>query len=101
MTHKWKKTLALGITLYRGIGSQAREIVICRYFPPLQLGGYNILPKPNYGMVSLSSVESLDYFNSLGNNKSCHTNLLSEYEYTLAKEIPQGNKWGNNNDIRC
>jgi hypothetical protein len=61
-------------------------------FSSMQLGGYNILPKPNDGIVSLSSVESLDYSNSLWNNKSHHTNLLSEYKYTLAKEILQGKK---------
>ena len=45
------------------------------------------LPKPNDGMVPLSSVESQDYFINLGHSKSCHTNLMSDYEYGLAKEV--------------
>lgn len=49
--------------------------------------GYNMLPKPNDGMVPLSSVESLNYAENLGNSKSCHSNLLGEYEYGLVKEI--------------
>ena len=56
-------------------------------FSYMQLGGYNILPKPNDGMVSLSSVESLDYSNSLGHSNNCHANLLNEYEYSLAKQV--------------
>jgi len=38
-------------------------------------------------MVPLSSVESQDYFINLGHSKSCHTNLMSNYEYGLAKEV--------------
>ena len=45
------------------------------------------LSKPNDGMVPLSSVESQDYFINLGHSKSCHTNLMSDYEYGLAKEV--------------
>lgn len=56
-------------------------------FAPFQMDGYNKLPKPNDGMVPLKSAESLNYSNSLGHSKSCHTNLLSEYEYGLAKDI--------------
>lgn len=55
-----------------------------------QEGGNDKLPKPNDGMVSLSSVESLNYSKSLGHSSSCHSNLLSEYEYGLAKEILLG-----------
>ncbi|HYO06780.1 MAG TPA: alpha/beta fold hydrolase [Phototrophicaceae bacterium] len=61
-------------------------------FSPLQQGGYDKLPKPNDGMVPLSSVESLNYTNSLGHSKSCHSHLLGEYEYGLAKDILLGNK---------
>jgi pimeloyl-ACP methyl ester carboxylesterase len=49
--------------------------------------GYNNLPKPNDGLVPVSSVESLGYFHSLGHTNSCHTNLLSEYEYGLARDV--------------
>ena len=59
-------------------------------FSLTQEGGYNMLPKPNDGMVPLSSVESLNYTESLGHSSSCHSNLLSEYEYGLAKEILLG-----------
>ncbi|MDQ4073702.1 MAG: hypothetical protein M3162_05280 [Thermoproteota archaeon] len=61
-------------------------------FAPFQQAGYDKLPKPNDGMVPLSSVESLNYSNSLGHSKSCHSNLLSEYEYGLAKGILLGNR---------
>ena len=61
-------------------------------FSPIQQGGYDNLPKPNDGMVPISSVESLEYSDSLGHSKSCHSNLLSEYEYGLAKDVLIGNK---------
>jgi pimeloyl-ACP methyl ester carboxylesterase len=61
-------------------------------FSPTQQGGYDMLPKPNDGMVPVSSVESLNYTKSLGHSSSCHSNLLSEYEYGLAKEILIGGK---------
>ena len=38
-------------------------------------------------VVPLSSVESQEYFINLGHSKSCHTNLMSDYEYGLAKEV--------------
>jgi hypothetical protein len=62
---------------------------------PIQQVGYDSLPKPNDGndgMVPLSSVESLEYSDSLGHSKSCHSNLLSEYEYGLAKDVLMGKK---------
>lgn len=61
-------------------------------FSPIQQGGYDNLPKPNDGLVPISSVESLGYSDSLGHSKSCHSNLLSEYEYGLAKDVLMGNK---------
>lgn len=57
-----------------------------------QQSGAANLPKPNDGMVPLASVESLEYSISLGHSKSCHSNLLSEYEYGLAKNILIGNR---------
>jgi len=57
-----------------------------------QQTGSSNLPKPNDGMVPVSSVEALEYSNSLGHSKSCHSNLLSEYEYGLAKNLLIGNK---------
>src|ERR671911_1812874 len=56
-------------------------------FLPMEQSGFSNLPKPNDGMVPLSSVESQDYFISLGHSKSCHSNLMSEYEYGLAKGV--------------
>ena len=56
-------------------------------FLPMEQSGSSDLPKPNDGMVPLSSVESQDYFINLGHSKSCHTNLMSEYEYGLAKDV--------------
>src|ERR1051325_11777910 len=56
---------------------------------PQLLGGigYSQLPKPNDGLVPLSSVESQGYFHSLGHTSNCHSNLLSEKEYQLAKPV--------------
>ena len=59
-------------------------------FLPMEQSGSSDLPKPNDGMVPLSSVESQDYFINLGHSKSCHTNLMSDYEYGLAKDIILG-----------
>jgi predicted alpha/beta hydrolase family esterase len=61
----------------------------CQLTPalPFEQTGFSNLPKPNDGMVPLSSVESQDYFINLGHSKSCHSNLMSEYEYGLAKEV--------------
>ena len=56
-------------------------------FLPMEQSGFSNLPKPNDGIVPLSSVESQDYFISLGHSKSCHSNLMSEYEYGLAKGV--------------
>jgi triacylglycerol esterase/lipase EstA (alpha/beta hydrolase family) len=57
-----------------------------------QQSGSSSLPRPNDGLVPLASVESLGYSKSLGHSKSCHTNLLSEFEYGLAKNILMGGK---------
>jgi hypothetical protein len=56
-------------------------------FLPMEQSGFSTLPKPNDGVVPLSSVESQDYFINLGHSKSCHSNLMSEYEYGLAKGV--------------
>ena len=52
--------------------------------------GFSSLPIPNDGMVSVSSVESQDYFINLGHSTNCHSNLLSDYEYELAKDLILG-----------
>lgn len=59
-------------------------------FLPMEQAGYNNLPKPNDGLVPVSNVESQGYFHSLGHTNSCHTNLLSDYEYGLARDTLLG-----------
>ncbi|HEY7079316.1 MAG TPA: hypothetical protein VH500_06420 [Nitrososphaeraceae archaeon] len=61
---------------------------------PQLLGGigYSQLPKPNDGLVPLSSVESQGYFHNLGHTSNCHSNLLSDKEYQLAKPILLGHQ---------
>ena len=61
----------------------------CQLTPviPMEQSGFSNLPKPNDGIVPLSSVESQDYFINLGHSKSCHSNLMSEFEYGLAKGV--------------
>jgi hypothetical protein len=61
-------------------------------FLPMEQSGFSNLPKPNDGIVPLASVESQDYFINLGHSKSCHSNLMSEYEYGLAKDLILGKK---------
>lgn len=56
-------------------------------FAPMEQSGSSTLPKPNDGVVPLSSVESQEDFINLGHSKSCHTNLMSDYEYGLAKDV--------------
>ncbi|HZE78064.1 MAG TPA: alpha/beta fold hydrolase [Nitrososphaeraceae archaeon] len=57
---------------------------------PAEQAGYFQLPKPNDGLVPLSSVESQEYFHNLGHTQDCHSNLLSDKEYELAKPILLG-----------
>jgi triacylglycerol lipase len=59
---------------------------------PQLLGGvgYSQLPKPNDGLVPMSSVESQGYFQNLGHTSNCHSNLLGDKEYELAKPILLG-----------
>jgi len=59
-------------------------------FLPMEI--YNNLPKPNDGLIHVSSVESQGYFHNLGHTNSCHTNVLSDYEYGLARDILLGKK---------
>ncbi|MGC2669019.1 MAG: alpha/beta fold hydrolase [Candidatus Nitrosopolaris sp.] len=59
-------------------------------FLPMELAGFNNLPTPNDGLVPVSSVESQGYFHSLGHSNNCHTNLLSDYEYGLARDTLLG-----------
>jgi hypothetical protein len=74
---------------YTIAGDWNPELGNCQLTPflPMEQSGFSNLPKPNDGIVPLSSVESQDYFINLGHSKSCHSNLMSEYEYGLAKRI--------------
>jgi hypothetical protein len=68
---------------------------------PIEQSSSSTLPKLNDGIVSLSSVESQDYFINVGHSKSCHSNLMSEYEYGLAKDIiVEGNSSRNQTGIQ-
>ena len=60
-------------------------------FLPME-AGFNNLPTPNDGLIPVSSVESQGYFHSLGHTNNCHTNLLSDYEYGLARDTLLGKK---------
>ena len=57
----------------------------------LELNGYLTLSSMGYelsdGIVPVSSVQSEAYFHSLGNTADCHTNLLTNKEYTLAAPV--------------
>src|ERR671911_1721984 len=61
-------------------------------FFSFEQAGFSSLSIPNDGMVSISSVESQDYFINLGHSTNCHSNLLSDYEYELAKDLILGKK---------
>jgi uncharacterized alpha/beta hydrolase family protein len=79
---------------YTIAGEWDSQLGNCQLTPalPMEQSGSSKLPKPNDGMVPLSSVESQDYFINLGHSKSCHTNLMSDYEYGLAKDVILGKK---------
>jgi pimeloyl-ACP methyl ester carboxylesterase len=61
-------------------------------FFSFEQSGFSSLPIPNDGMVSVASVESQDYFINLGHSTNYHFNLLSDYEYELAKDLILGKK---------
>ena len=48
------------------------------------------IPGPDDGLVSISSVESKSYFNSLGRTNDNHLNMLGHQEYALARDILMG-----------
>jgi hypothetical protein len=54
---------------------------------PIEASLFPKLPRPNDGLVSVSGVESQSYFHSLGHSSDCHSNLLSDKEYEMAKPI--------------
>jgi pimeloyl-ACP methyl ester carboxylesterase len=79
-------------TYYTIAGDWNPQLENCQLtlFLSFEQSGFSSLPIPNDGMVSVSSVESQDYFINLGHSKNCHSNLLSEREYELAKDLILG-----------
>jgi pimeloyl-ACP methyl ester carboxylesterase len=57
---------------------------------PIEVSSFPKLPKPNDGLVLVSSVESQSYFHNLGHTSDCHSNMLSDKEYEKAKPILSG-----------
>jgi hypothetical protein len=57
---------------------------------PIEVSSFPKLPNPNDRLVPVSSVESQSYFHSLGHSSDCHSNLLSNKEYEMAKPILSG-----------
>ena len=45
------------------------------------------------GLVSISSVKSQPYFDSLGLSPKCHQNLLDVFEYGLVHDVLTGKRW--------
>jgi triacylglycerol lipase len=62
----------------------------CTFFWPLSLTSNRLGELgavPNDGLVPISSVESAPNSTSLGHTSNCHTDLLSDAEYTLSQDI--------------
>lgn len=57
-----------------------------------EIEGNYIIPGNDDGWVSVSSVESKQYFTNLGHTNDYHLNLLDENEYNLTKQILLSNK---------
>jgi triacylglycerol lipase len=55
------------------------------------IGGNLFIPGPDDGLVSVSSVESKSYFESLGRTLNNHIDLLGPQEYGMARGILLGN----------
>jgi hypothetical protein len=58
---------------------------------PLTQGNL-MIPGNDDGLVPVESVESQQYFQSLGRTEHGHLELLSEKEYQMSKDILIGNK---------
>jgi pimeloyl-ACP methyl ester carboxylesterase len=54
------------------------------------VGGNSYLPGPDDGLVSVSSVESKSYFESLGRSPNNHMGLLGPQEYGMARGTLMG-----------
>ena len=83
-----------------GLGANATKAVInpnTKYYTiagnwmPLTQGNL-MIPGNDDGLVPVESVESQQYFQSLGRTEHGHAELLSEKEYQMSKDILIGNK---------
>ena len=83
-----------------GLGANATKAVInpnTKYYTiagnwmPLTQGNL-MIPGNDDGLVPVESVESQQYFQSLGRTEHGHAELLSEKEYQMSKDILNGNK---------
>lgn len=76
-------------------GNWDLHFTFCTFFWPLSLTSSNLHQLgdgavPNDGLVPISSVESAPNSTSLGHTSNCHTDLLSDAEYTLSQDILRG-----------
>jgi len=60
-----------------------------------EAGGNSEISGSDDGLVPISSVESEDYFKSLGRTSNEHSQLLGEEEYNLARDVLIGNTSNN------
>ena len=63
------------------------------------LGYYFYFPKPNDGIVNVSSVESQSYFINLGHTLNCHQDLTGKESYLLARDVLLGGMTGGSQGI--
>ena len=73
------------------INPNTRYYTIAGNWMPLTQGNL-LIPGNDDGLVPVESVESQQYFQSLGRTEHGHAELLSEKEYQMSKDILIGNK---------
>ena len=73
------------------INPNTKYYTIAGNWMPLTQGNL-MIPGNDDGLVPVESVESQQYFQSLGRTEHGHAELLSEKEYQMSKDILNGNK---------
>ena len=73
------------------INPNTKYYTIAGKWMPLTQGNL-MIPGNDDGLVTVESVESQQYFQSLGRTEHGHAELLSEKEYQMSKDILIGNK---------
>lgn len=73
------------------INPNTKYYTIAGNWMPLTQGNL-MIPGNDDGLVTVESVESQQYFQSLGRTEHGHAELLSEKEYQMSKDILIGNK---------